>query len=60
LTVEEIKVIEFKIGVAQQCRERIKNISPVPKQYFRGMLDAYSEILQELGGVINGEETGKW
>jgi hypothetical protein len=60
VTAEEIKVIESKIGVAQQCRERMKNISPVPEQYFRGMLDAYSEILQKLGGVINGEETGKW
>jgi hypothetical protein len=56
LTAEEIKVIEFKIGVAQKCQVRLKEIGVIPDQYFLGMIDAYNEILQELGGVENGEK----
>jgi hypothetical protein len=52
VTAEEIKVIEFKIDVVKQCQERIGS-----NQYYHGLLDAYNEILQELGGINDAKTT---
>jgi hypothetical protein len=57
MTTEEIKVIKFKIDIVKQCQVEMGVTSPIPNQYFQGMLDAYNEILHELGGIKSGKKT---
>jgi hypothetical protein len=56
MTVEEIKIIEFRIDVARRCQARMRDINLMSEQYFSGMVQAYQEILEEFGGTKDAKE----
>jgi hypothetical protein len=54
MTADEIRAIQIKICVAKHFQARHDTPKDTQVQYYRGLLDAYTKILEKLGGVQNG------
>lgn len=54
MTTDEIQKVHGKLAVLQRCRAALSVGCPLTAEYYKGMIDAYTEMLQEFGGVKIG------